>query len=103
MMIRPKLTAIFLSVALLAPSATAFAEERAPRTVSITQAEVVRPDGSAIDRRGPILLPAASAPRPSPFAPTPKPIVSEGAKAGLVAGAIVVGALIVAGVIVIHH
>ncbi|HEY8078035.1 MAG TPA: hypothetical protein VIF62_28105, partial [Labilithrix sp.] len=49
------------------------------------------------------LAPASTAPVMRPLAPTPKPVLSEGAKAGFIAGGIVVAALIITGVIVIHH
>lgn len=78
--------AALLSLALVLPARTALADVH----------------GFTPVRPSPIYLTAsAPAPRLLPFAPTPKPIVSEGAKAGLIAGGIVAAVLLVTGGIIV--
>lgn len=85
-----------LSVSLALPAGAARADEPVPAGVTMGAPAIPRPVV-------PLATPVANAPRLSPLAPTPKPVMSEGAKAGFIAGGIVVAALIIGGVIIIHH
>ncbi len=99
-MSRLSIAAAALTLTLAAPT-VANADTPAPASQGAT-APVQLQRTTPVETHVP-LAPATTAPVMTPLAPTPKPVLSEGAKAGFIAGGIVVAALIITGVIVLHH
>ncbi len=100
-MSRSIVAAAALSFALAAP-AVANADTTAPTSRAATP-PVQLQRTTPVAETHVVYTPASTAPAFAPLAPTPKPVLSEGAKAGFIAGGIVVAALIITGVIVVGH